>query len=508
MKTQALSSTVGFGSKSDSVVNGGAMIILARFVGMGCAFLLFVMLARQSQIEAGVFRLVVSYLLISEMMGLLGTQRWLVVAIGQEVSHRGQLFLAGSALALLTAVLFVFTYLGISISGLYDAEISDGLQLAALAAVPAALLTNVQTMLLAVGMSKCMGQLNLGENVVRSVIGMICVWAGLGALSVLLVFVAIRWLTTLFGLIIVVRRLGPFDWLPQRKFLRRLVRQVPRFCLIMLAFLVIRNAALLLLPILVDVREAAVYAVSYQFYDIALLVPTILALSSNFLFVNRAARGSRSLRWAVCQLWALTSVFLLPVVMLALVFGSDLLLAVFGQSYAVSIPAFHWLMLAVLLAALDQVLSQTMLATRRFREDTISTLSCAGVAVMGTIVLGEAWGATGAAMAYLMTMICILTMRFAMLRSFISAKIMFKLILTPLLLVAMMGVLFWAARYGVMQIAPVWLSWIWLPASLFAISVYWYALVSNGGLGRSKLWRMRKFLSIRHESKQMVMDEL
>lgn len=483
------------------------MIILARVIGMGFAFLLFVMLARQSDVQAGVFRLLATYLVISELIGLLGTQRWLVVEIGQEVTRRGQLFLAGSALALMTAVLVALVYLGISFSGWYGSDISEGLQLTALAAIPAALLTNIQTTLLAVGMSQRIGLLNLCENVARSVIGIGCVLSGWGALSVIVIFVACRWLTTLIGLAIIVRTLEWGGWRLRSELLYELIRQVPRFALIMLAFLLMRNAALLLLPILADEREVALFAVPYQFYDIALLVPTILALSSNSLFVNRAARGSRALRWAISQLWSLTAMFLLPLVMLSMVFGADLLLAIFGQRYASSVSALYWLMLGALLMALDQVLSQAMQATKRFREDAISTLCGASVALVGTIQLGGAWGAAGAAFALLITLMCVLVVRFIMLRTLVSAGFMFNLAWKPLITVVMVGLLFWLARYLVSQTAPMLLAWGWLPASVLAALVYWLLLKRSGALKPSKRGRVRQFLSSRHEARQMAIVE-
>lgn len=472
---------------------------------MGSAFLLFVMLARQSEVQAGVFRLIVTYLVISELIGLLGTQRWLVVEIGQKVSNRGQLFLAGSALALLTAVLLILGYVGISFSGLYGDEISGGLQLAALAAIPAALLTNVQTALLALGLSQRMGLLNLVESLVRSTIGIVCVWAGSGALSIILVFVVCRWATTLFGLVMVVRRLDMVDWYPRREFVYGLMRHVPQFVVITLAFLLMRNAALLLLPILVDEREAAMFAVPYQFYDIALLVPTMLALSSNFLFIRRAVRGSRALRWTISQLWSLTALFLLPLVMLSLVFGADLLLAIFGQRYAASVPAFYLLMSGVLMAALDQVLSQTMQATRRFREDAISTLCGASVALLGTILLGVRWGATGAAWAFLITLMTVLFVRFLMLRKIISVRHMLRLLVRPLIVVFVIGLILEVVRYWIARQMPMWISWCWLPLSMWALLVYWSMLQRGVVIKHCKRGRVRQFLSIRYEAKQLAL---
>lgn len=486
------------GMKTDSVANGGATIVLARVIGMGCAFLLFVLLARQSDIQVGVFRAAVTFMVISEFIGLLGTQRWLVVAIAPEGPNRWQLFLAGSALAVMTAILIALVYLGISFSGVYGEDISRGLQLVALATLPAALLTNIQATLVGIGWSQRMGLLNLLENVVRSVVSIACVIYGLGVLSVIVVFVVCRWLVVLFGLVMVFRQLKGFGWWPQSEFVCKLIRQVPRFILIMVSFLIIRNAALVLLPALVDEREVALFAVPYQLYDLALLVPTILAISSNFLFVTRAERGNGALRWVVTQLWSLTSVFLLPLVMLSLVFGSDLLHALFGQRYDASVPAFYLLMLATPLMALDQVLSQTMQSTKRFREDAISMLFGASAVVLGTIVLGTEWGATGAALTLLIALVLILIIRFVQLRTLISAEFMLRLAWRPVVAAVLVGGFCWLVRNFVLQSTPLLLTWGWLPASLLAALAYLLVLQRLGGLKASKRGRVRQFLLCRH----------
>lgn len=488
--------------KTDSAARGGAIIMLARVIGMGCAFLLFLLLARHSEVEAGVFRTVVTFMIISEFLGLLGTQRWLAVEVAAEGQRRWQLFLAGCLLSVLTASCIALIYLGISFSDVYGPEISRGLQFAVLSTIPAALLTNVQTVLVGVGMSQRMGMLNLVENVTRSLLSIGCVLAGLHVLTIIAIFVLCRWLITLAGMVMVVRALRHGDaFQPPRGVIRELMQQVPRFALIMGSFLLMRNAALLLLPALVNEREVALFAVPYQIYDLALLVPSILALSTNYLFARQALRGPGALRWVVTQLWSVTSVFLLPLIMLALIFGSDLLHAVFGQRYDASLPAFYLLMLNVPLMALDQVLSQTMQSSKRFRQDAISVVMGAALVLAGTLLFGKSHGATGAAGTLLVAVVCILLVRMVQLHGLIRPLFLLRLVQRPLLVCMMLGGVLWTVRhylfYG--QGMPLVEQWGWLPASIAALPLYVLLLRKLGGLSQAKRARIRKFLFIRHE---------
>lgn len=488
-------------TQTDSVARGGATIVLARVIGMGFAFLLFVLLARQSEVEAGVFRSVTTFLVIAEFLGLLGTQRWLVVAIAPPGAERSELFIAGCMLAAATALLIALFYLAIALSGIYGDDISLGIGLAALATLPAALLTNVQTALVGIGLSQRMGWLNLLENATRSLISIALVLLGMHVLTIVVVFVVCRWLATLTGLYMVMRELGGGIRMPPRETLHALLRQIPRFAVIMGSFLVIRNAALVMLPALVDEREVALFAVPYQLYDLALLIPTILAISSNFLFVSCADRGPGSLRWVVMQLWSLTSVFLMPVVMLSLVFGGDLLHALFGNRYDDSVLPFYLLMLAALLMALDQVLSQVMQSSRRFHEDTVAIASAAVLMLAGTATLGSAWGALGAALTFLVVMIYLVALRLAQLRRLIRPSLMLWLIWRQTVAALTVGTFLWLLRHRLLADLD-WKVWAWLPpASLLAVTLYLLLLKRLGGMKPSKRARVRRFLTSRHQAR-------
>jgi len=60
--------------KRDSVAKGGSSVAIARMVGMVFSFLLFILLARKSAESAGMFKTVMTYVIIAESLGMLGLQ--------------------------------------------------------------------------------------------------------------------------------------------------------------------------------------------------------------------------------------------------------------------------------------------------------------------------------------------------------------------------------------------------------------------------------------------------
>jgi O-antigen/teichoic acid export membrane protein len=184
--------------------------------------------------------------------------------------------------------------------------------------------------------------------------------------------------------------------------------------------------------------------------------------------------------------------------MVSVVFGADLLHTIFGDSYRGSILPLHLLMLSAPLMALDQVLSQAMQSAKLFRADTISVLVGAFVILTGTIVLGDRWGATGAAFSLLLGLIVILTSRFILLRNLIDAGVMMSLARNPVLAAAVTGIGFWFLHRTVfsgLAYAP---AWAWMPLAVLSIGAYLLLLRQFGGLKASKRGRVRQFLLSRH----------
>lgn len=485
---------------TDSVARGGKAIVLARMIGMACSFLLFLLLARHSASEAGIFRTLVTYLLIAEFLGLLGTQRWLAVELAPPGPRRQALFAAGNALACGAGLLIAGSFVLIAASDLYGPDIGRGLCYAAAACLPAALLTQIQTTLMGIGKSSRMGLLNLAENLGRSSLSIALLFAGASALDIILVFVACRWLTALGGLLLIRRLLGPF-LRPQGADLRLLLSQVPRFAWIMLAFLVMRNAGLILLPALTDAKETAIFAVPFQLFDLVLLVPTILALSSHYHFAFQATRGRGALRQALSRLWALTALYLLPLLMLAAVFGGDALAAVFGHRYDDSLPAFYLLMAATPLVALDQVLSQAQQAGKQFRADSVA-ISCGALAmILSTLLLGELWGATGAAASLLGAMALLVGLRLWQLRTLVSLPLLLRPALRPALLVLCLGGLLALLRLSLAGLPAALNDWAWLPLGALCLPLYLLLLRRSRALRPRQEARLRRFLQQRHEAR-------
>jgi O-antigen/teichoic acid export membrane protein len=389
---------------TDSVGKGALSIGGGRLIGMAIAFLLMTMLTRRSQQDIGVFRTLATFLLIAETVPLLGMHRWLATQMGTNLRQRGLHFASSSVWASATAVVLALIYVGIALSGAYDREVSRGLLLIAMATIPSSTLLVVQASLIGIGRSAQVGLLNLAENGLRSAIGVGLVLAGFDVLSLIVVFVMVRWGTGVAGFRMVRAAIGPLDWRRPFEELFAVRGVVPRMAGVMLCALALRNAALVILPSLSNISQTGLFAVSYQLADLAMLVPTVLALSSTFVMARDASYAKPHLRRTMFAMTSVLAILLFPVTGLAVALAGPTLELLFGRGVLAAVPTFQIMMLATPLMAVDQVLSQGMVSTQRYTQDLWAISLGAGSAIALTLLLGQRWGAVGAAAAFLVSM--------------------------------------------------------------------------------------------------------
>lgn len=481
--------------KSDSIARGGLSVVGGRAVGMLFSFLLFMLLARQSEATVAIFRTSIAFLILPEFLGLLGTHRWLAVELGLRRSDRKPLFAGSVVFSLIVSIGIAAIYLILSYTGIYKEGISAGLRLVAFGAVASAFLTCIQATLVGIGNSSLVGLLNFAENVSRALIGIALILLHYSVLSIITIFVLVRWAIVILGFSIVIPRLEGRKLVPQKAIVKLFLQKTPQFAVIMAAFLVLRNAALIMLPALSGTRETALFAVPYQLYDLLLLVPTILVLTSGFALTQSANQSRASLRLAILRLLRITLNYLLPASALAIAFGTKILVFLAGNSYADATLPLAVLVIAAPLMAIDQVLSQAMVSDRQFRNDCIAVSIGAVCAVGATFVLGRSYGALGAAIALLAALIVTLIVRFCLSDRLLRARELILIIWRPVLASFFAYVLSVSLLALAQFVSTGIVRYTWPLFAVLGFALFCFALNELGGLSQHKLRSMWRFLS-------------
>jgi O-antigen/teichoic acid export membrane protein len=484
--------------KTDSVAKGGTSVAIARISGMAFSFVLFLLLARHSTDYAAIFRTTMTYIIIAEFLGMFGMHRWLATEIAPENSQRWQLFLATNAFTLCVTTLMTIIYCAIAATDFYAEDFRTGIYLGALAVIPSGIYACVQTAFIGIGRSHLMGKLNMMENVIRCSASIVLVLLNRPVTEIIMVFVFTRWFAALYGFVDLKNMFNQTDtkveWQVRFATLGQLAKHSPKFGLSMLAFLLLRNIGMLLLPAFTNAYETALFAVCYQLFDLILVVPSVLAITSTNQFANKANASKAALKKASIQLVTLSALAIFPMIAITAGFSHQLLVMIYGEKYFNGGWTLIILMLAAALMIVDQVLSQVMLANKSYRQDMIAMMTGAVGTVILSLILISFAGAKAAGIALMLGILITIIARLMQMNGAFSLKLLSLGAWKP---TAASFLVFLLVFFGLQQDYLSQLShakFLWLLLVPVAIVLYIAGLFLLGCFKKSHFFRMRLFL--------------
>lgn len=478
----------------ESVARGGASFVLARVMGMALSFVLFLILARHSDLEAGIFRTVVTYILIAEFLAMLGLHRWLATELASATEKRWSIFLATSVFTLIISILLSAIFVVISYSDLYSDLLNQGIRLSALAVLPSGLLACVQSAFIGIGNNEKIAKLLLAENMVRCLLGILLIILHRPVIEIVMVFVITRWIIALLGFFAVSKALHANNWVPNSNLIKQVAIQAPRFALIIVSFLVLKNIAMLMLPALHNESEVTFYAVSYQLFDLILIVPSVLATTTNNLFVNKAGLSTAALKKSATQLIWLTTVVMFPLIAVTAAYAPNFLQLLYGDKYLASVPVLMWLMLAAAIMIIDQVLSQIMLAKKAYQQDMQSIVIGGLSAAVFTGVLAHYFAATGASIALVIALALTVATRLYLLVDTFNLRLLWLTIKHATIAALAIFVLSLAVHHLQLMQSMFNNRFVWMLFAATSLMIYVELLYVMGGFNRAKINRAKLFL--------------
>lgn len=485
-------------NKKDSIAKGGGSLVIARVLGMAFSFLLFVFLARHSVIEAGQFRTVMTYMIIAEYLGMLGMHRWLATEMAIEGERQWPAFLAMTQCAILICALMSLVYIGVSYAGIYSPDLSLGILLAAYVTIACGIYDCVQAAYVGLGKSHDMAKLNIIENVVRSLLALLLLKLGYSVIAIIVVYIGSRWLIALLGLYRIKQLFHGVSWfLPKsaiKPMLQEIIQQSPKFIVIIAAFILLRNSAMVILPAVKTEQEVALLGVAYQLFDLILVAPSMLAISANNVFVNKAEKSLAALKRVSSQLISLTSVTMFPLLAIMASLSSYVLKFLYGAKYLEAALSLQWLMLASMLMIIDQVLSQIMLSKRDYRGDMISIAWGGLSAMLLAAMFSYGYGHNGAAFSIFCAITINVLIRMIRLQFIFPWQLLLRIIWRPLLSALVIYLTAdvlqtFAINQAIQNSAYLWI--LWVPLLLLE---YIGMLFLLGGINLAKRKRLKQFL--------------
>lgn len=479
-----------------SVIKGSSVLILGRVAGMAGSFLLFLLLTWRGTEVAGMFRVAVTYFTIMEFLPLLGMHRWVAAEIARRVDEQYALFEIACGFAGAVAVICAAAYFAIASSGLYNPQVSGCLKLVALTTIASAINLCSLSALVGLGYSHQAGLLSLFETVIRSSLAIFLVVLKADLFSVMLVFTGARYAIAAVGYVLVRSHVGHTSRSIGRPLLTAFLTQVPNLALSTVGFLAIRNAAMLLLPPLRSDSAAGLYAAPFQLFDMVLMAPTVLTISTNYIFVESSRRSVSALRRSANQLIDITALYVLPVAVLGFVLARPIIETLFGIAYGGSILPLRLLLASALVVSLDQILALSMAVSGHYRADRTCMVFGAAATVAVTCLSSGAWGASGAALGFLVGVTCTLALRLRLMRWLVRVLPLARATQGPTIAAVAAGIAVWAALigFGGNGHIPPWFAVLLAAAGgvLYCLVLYW-----RGGLTGERFMQVQAFMARR-----------
>ena len=359
----------------------------ARMLGSTCSLALTWLIARQSAGALGVFRTLFSYLLIGDFVALLGMQTYVIRETSLHPQQIKKLGLHALLFSLMVAVAGILLMSGLALFGRgYSRTIRHGLFIVA-GSLPATAASLVGiSLLIGMGRATTCSLIQGIEAIVRTATGIILILLGYGILPVIASMAVNRWLLP-FAYWRVVKPSFPKSerWKLDWPFFRDFLRQVPTFVGITFLAMVLRFAAPLTLPWMLNDTAAGQFAAAYIFIDLVMLVPTALTINLIPVLARKGRETGPNLIESCRQGIKVMAMGVLPIAAILEIVAKPMFASVFPgkTSYAISAVVLKVVIWTCCLQSVDQVLSAAIVAKGKQHVD-LQTLA---VGATGVILL-------------------------------------------------------------------------------------------------------------------------
>jgi O-antigen/teichoic acid export membrane protein len=422
-----------------------------RVLGSICSLTLTWLIARKSVEGLGVFKTLSTYLQIGDFIALLGMQTYLIREISLHPGNIKKHGLHALIFALMVALTGIIVMSGLAFFGSgYSPTIRHGLFIVA-GSLPATAASLVSiSILIGVGQTTTCSLIQGIETLLRTAAGIVCVLLGYGILPVIASMVVIRLLLPLAYWRAVKPRFSDEPWKVDRAFFRDFLRHVPTFAGITSLAMVLRFAAPLIVPWVLNDAAAGQLAAAYFFIDLVLLVPTQLTVNLLPVFARKAREPSSALIESCRQGIKVMAMSVLPVAAIIAAVAQPMFASVFPgkASYAVSALVLKVVIWTCCLQAIDQVLSAAIVAKGKQHVD-LQTLAVGATGMIVLLaILVPLFGLIGAAYGVLGGFTLLVVTRFILVGRQIGSLQPLELLWRPAMAaVAAMAAAMFAARF-------------------------------------------------------------
>ncbi len=454
-----------------------------RLFSAAVSFALFSLVARRWGADSlGEFSTVFTYFIFLLQLPLMGLHIVIARQVAAEPETTTEQCTNALILSFFVSILLVFLVGGVG-QTLYSESMHAAFWLVGVACVPMAFTAVVEAVLIGQERMAVIAKVNIVENILRVAICIILVLLGFGITALFGAFllaravaVGIYWFHGGIGKIVNFNSAtlyGIVDY----------IKQSPTFFGILLLSLVSSRFDFIFLSILGSMHDVGMYSPSFKVYEMVLMIPNVMTIVL-FPVFSKFYNESREKFVKLYQImFRVIWIVGVPVVVSMIVLSGVLIPLIFGQEYTDSAGVLQILSFAVLLIALDQLLTAVMLAGHREDLDLRVLMVSAIVFVVLLSMFIPIMGYYGAAIATLVTTCVKLLLRYYWVQKEMDMHDAVPVLYKP----ATAGILMGGAAYLLMSVNIVY-------AVLASWAVYIFLLLAIKGISKKEIRAFKEMM--------------
>jgi O-antigen/teichoic acid export membrane protein len=368
----------------------------------------------------GVYTFVLSILALFEIMAGLGIRDYVIREVARRPSEWGKYFSTSVVIGLVSAGILQFALFLFAQAMDYEPIMTKALFIAGFALFPTVVAYFAQSIFYANQRMEFVSAITVGENLVKASVGIACLYLGFGLLSLFWAFLLSRVFSALWLIVLLFRKMGrpAFGW--DRHVLRALLKVSPTFIGLGLAAALYWRVDILFLSKWGGSAALGTYSAAYRLMYIFYLLASSLMTALFPLFSKSFAESIDHFRLLSAKTVKYLLLVLVPMATTTTLLAPSLVPFLYGDRFGATVTVLQVAIWMIVPLGIAKVFANALIASNRQDRDLRVNLVRLAFNVALTAVLVPRYGALGAAIATLISLVTGVALQYRYLPQLVS----------------------------------------------------------------------------------------
>ncbi|HMK33771.1 MAG TPA: flippase [Desulfomonilaceae bacterium] len=384
------------------------------------SFVLILMISRSLGVDGlGEYSLVLAYVGIFSTFASLGLGDLVVRELARNPEDVHTFFVNAGVFGAISSLASMIIMDACVLAMGYGQEVVKATVIMSFSLVASTAMTYLEAIFRSVEKSKYIALTYLAENALRVGACVLLLLNGYGIIALFFAVLVSRILALLMLFSFYRKLLGMPGWRFKPEIWRTLWKEAPTFTSIAIFSTIHLSLDQIMLSKLQTIESVGIYSAADRLLSICKTVPVAFASALLPFFSQRMATGFQGLRRITEDSLRYLSLVLFPVVVGTVVLGDSIITMMYGATFVAAGPVLRLHIVSLIPFSAVFVLAQVLIATDNQRTDLKINMVAALVNFVLNFVLIPPYGAMGAAVATLLSILVFHTLQYLYIKSYL-----------------------------------------------------------------------------------------